>query len=147
MNIRPMIKEDYERFIELIDEFYHSEAVLHTVNTKNYDITFDLCVKGDPFVTCYMYEEDGEVNGYVLLSFAYSNEVGGMVVWIEEVYVPAKHRGKGIGTALMNFVHEHYKDSAKRFRLEATHDNDKAIALYKSMGYEILDYLQMTRDL
>lgn len=146
-NIRPIQKNDYDSFLKLIDEFYHSEAVLHPVDPKNYSVTFDRCINADPFTACYVYDQDGTINGYALLSFAYSNEVGGIVVWIEELYVPAEHRGKGIGTALMNFVHNTYMDSAKRFRLEATHGNEKAIALYRSIGYEPLDYLQMTKDL
>lgn len=147
MVIRAIQHQDRDKFMELIDGFYHSEAVLHPVDTKNYDITFSRCVNGDPFTSCFVYEDEGTVQGYILLSFAYSNEVGGMVVWIEEIYVAESMRGMKVGTKLLCYVHEKYKDSAKRFRLEATRGNSRAIKLYKSMGYEILDYMQMTMDI
>lgn len=146
-NIRQTQKQDYTSIISLMNEFYNSEAVLHSVDTKNFDITFNLCINDNPFACCYVYEEDKIIKGYVLLSFTHSNEVGGTVVWIEEVYVSPEYRGCGIGKKLLKFVHDKYSDIAKRFRLEATSENKRAIALYKSMEYDTLDYLQMTRDL
>ena len=35
---------------------------------------------------------------------------------------------------------------AKRFRLEATYTNKRAIALYERLGYEELHYYQMIKD-
>lgn len=144
--IRKLEKKDYDSFISLMDDFYHSEAVLHPVDRKNYDITFERCITNDPFASCFVYD-DGSVKGYIFLSFSYSNEIGGMVVWIEQLYVDKNCRSKGIGSALMNFVHEEYKKSAKRFRLEASYDNENAIRLYKSMGYKDINYLQLCKDI
>lgn len=145
--IREIQKQDYEQFISLIDAFYHSPAVLHTVPVKNYDVTFKRCTEHDAFTACFVDEEGSVLRGYILLSFTYSNEVGGMVVWIEEVFVKESFRGRSIGTDLLRFVHEKYSSFAKRFRLEATRDNTQAIKLYESMGYKVLDYLQMTKDM
>lgn len=147
MSIRTLQEHDYDRYMELIDGFYHSSAVLHPVEPKNYDITFTKCVDGDPYTACLVYEDNQCIKGYALLSFTYSNEVGGMVVWVEEVYVPDEYRGQGIGTKLLTYIHDHYAETAKRFRLEVTRGNAGAIKLYESMGYEVLDYMQMTKDL
>lgn len=146
MGIRLIQKRDYDRYLELIDGFYHSSAVLHPVAKENYTITFQRCIENDPYTACYVYEEDGTIKGYALLSFTYSNEVGGLVVWVEEVYVPDDCRGQGIGSKLLSFIHANYQDRAKRFRLEVTRGNSGAIRLYESMGYEVLDYMQMTKD-
>ncbi len=146
MSIRAIIKNDHDKFIDLIDKFYHSSAVLHTVPRENYDITFERCLNNDPFTACFVYEEDTTIKGYILLSFAYSNEVGSMVVWVEEIFVDDVFRNNGIGQKLLEFVHNKYDTYAKRFRLEATRDNERAIKLYESYGYKTLDYLQMVRD-
>lgn len=145
--IRELQKNDYNDFIGLLDEFYHSSAVLHPVSTENYDITFNRCINGDKFTACFVDEENSLLRGYVLLSFTYSNEVGGICVWVEELYVKDEYRGHSIGTSLLNYVHEKYSPYAKRFRLEVTHSNHGAAKLYERMGYETLDYRQMTKDL
>lgn len=147
MAIRKLQPQDRERFFELLDRFYHSSAVLHAVPVENYAITFTRCIEDDPYTTCYVYEENDIIKGYTLLSFTYSNEVGGLVVLVEELYVPDDFRGQGIGSKLLGFVHETYCDTAKRFRLEVTRTNAGAIKLYERMGYSMLDYLQMTKDI
>lgn len=147
MAIRKLQPQDRERFLELLDRFYHSSAVLHAVPVENYAITFTRCTENDPYTSCYVYEENDIIKGYTLLSFTYSNEVGGLVVLIEELYVPDDFRGQGIGSKLLGFVHETYCDTAKRFRLEVTRTNAGAIKLYERMGYSMLDYLQMTKDI
>ena len=53
-------------------------------------------------------EQDGVPAGYALLSFTHSNESGGLVVLIEEVYVDAAFRGKKIGTKFFAWLFEAY---------------------------------------
>lgn len=144
--IRDFEEKDKAAFFEMADAFYHSDAVLHTVDPAYFVQTFSRCVAKDPYVRGLLYEAaDGTPAAYCLLALTYSNEVGGLVVWIEEVYVKDKYRGQGLGSALLRHVHELYRDAA-RFRLEVTAENTGAIALYKRLGYQMLDYLQMSKE-
>jgi ribosomal protein S18 acetylase RimI-like enzyme len=45
----------------------------------------------------------------------------------------------------MQFIEREYP-SAKRFRLEVSKDNTRAVGLYRSLGYEVLEYVQMVKD-
>jgi len=36
--------------------------------------------------------------------------------------------------------------AAKRFHLEVAEENTRAIGLYKKLGYEVLDYVQMVKN-
>ena len=40
------------------------------------------------------------------LALTYSNEAGGMVVWLDEIYVKPEFRSQGIGSELIDFVIE-----------------------------------------
>ena len=74
------------------------------------------------------------------------NEAGGLTVWLEELYFMENARGKGYGSEVFAWLEQEYAH-AKRFRLEATYSNKRAIALYERLGYEELHYFQMIKDL
>lgn len=60
---------------------------------------------------------------------------GGEWTYIGEIYIVKEHRNKGIGTALL-------KDTIKkhdRIKLRVASSNTKAIKLYKSLGFEVVE--------
>ena len=140
-----MIPEDEAIYLQLADAYYHYEAVLHHVPQCHLKRTFEAAVSGNPFVSCWMMERDGEIAGYALLAHTWSQESGGEVVWVEELYVLPQFRGQGIGKSFFSFLHKTYPD-ASRFRLEIEPDNTRAAQLYQKMGYNFLDYRQMVWD-
>ena len=142
---RDVTHSDKECFLAMGQEFYSSSAVAHSIDADCFLRTFEEAVKNNPYLRALMIDVDNQIVGYVLLSFTYSNEAGGMVVLLEEVQVDKSQRGKGIGTELLMFIEKEYPD-AKRFRLEVTKSNLRAIELYEKLGYERLDYVQMVKD-
>ena len=83
-----------------------------------------------------------EVYGFALLALTYSNEAGGIVVWLEEIYVKPEHRCKGITGEFFKFIEKEYADVA-RIRLETEPDNERAVRLYERNGFTKLGYSQM----
>ena len=100
-------------------------------------------MEGLDFAKAYVCEKNNKTAGYILLALTYSNEAGGMVVWIDEIYVKPEFRSQGIGSELIDFVIDKYKDNAARFRLEITESNMGAKKLYLSKGFTDLSYRQM----
>lgn len=145
--IRDFGAEDREDYLRLSDEFYSSPAVLHGVPADNFTRTFDKCLEKSPYLRGLALIQEGNFAGYCLLSFTWSNEVGGIVVLLEEAYVSPDYQGHGLGRKLLHFIEEEYKASARRIRLEVTSVNQGAIKLYSKLGYEPFDYLQMVKEL
>ena len=140
--IRKFIETDKQIFIDMCMDFYSGEGVDHSIAIEYASTTFDKLLKSSPFCEAYLYEDNGIVYGYVLLSFTYSNESGGDVVWIEELYTAPTARGRGIASSLLKYVLDCYKHYS-RFRLEVTENNQGAIRLYERNGFKQLNYLQM----
>ncbi len=143
--IRNITKDDTPFVIQLMKEFYSSPAVLHKVNENNFINTVDEALNDSPYVKILVCEIDEKIAGYCQLSLSYSNEAGGLNVFIEELMIHSSYRHQGLGTAFLEYVFTLYKD-AKRFRLEVTKDNRNAYSLYEKTGFKTLDYIQMIID-
>lgn len=144
--IRKVNNKDKNIYIEMAKQFYCSEAVLHNIPDANFYKTFDEVTLNSPYADAYIYEHNGKVAGYVLVSITYSNESGGLVLWIEEIYILPEYQGNGFGKELLAFIEDTYKDKCVRIRLEVEKLNQKAIDLYQKSGYSQLEYLQMYKE-
>lgn len=143
--IRKINENDREVMLDMFDEFYHSPGVMHAVPKSHFERTLNEVYSGSPFIDCYIFEQDGKAAGYGQLSITYSNEAGGICVWLEEIYVRPAFQGNGLGSEFLNFVKTEYKNAA-RLRLEIEPDNDGARKLYKRMGFSELEYRSMIID-
>ena len=93
-----------------------------------------------------VFERD-EMVGYVVLTFGYSLEYGGRDATLDELFVVPIHRGRGVGTRVMEFVAEECQSlGVVALRLEVEQDNETAQALYERAGFEAVDrYLMCKR--
>lgn len=94
MVIRHLKAEDQAVFLAFCQDFYSGGAVLHAVDPDNFRRTFEACVSGNPYTEGFLLEVDGQPAGYILVSHTWSNEVGGMVALLEELYFTPEFRGR-----------------------------------------------------
>ncbi len=147
LDIVDITKETQDVFIKLCDDFYHSNAVLHPIPQEYIVNSAKEALSGSPFIRCLLLMWEGEVAGYAVLALTYSNEAGGLVVWLEELLVLEQFRGKGLAKKFFAWVFEEYKNKAKRFRLEVAEENKSVCELYSRMGFENFPYIQMIREM
>ena len=146
MYIRSIEPRDRDFFLSRNAAFYRSSACDHAIPPQNAERTFELLLHGTPYADCLIAEDDdGAPCAYLLLALTWSNEAGGLCVWLEEIMVDDEQRGKGIGSRIIAAVHEKY-NTAARYRLEVTESNVRASALYHMLGFEDLEYRQMILD-
>ena len=145
--IRKITKEDRALFVQLMDEFYHSPAVLHPIPEQVYAEVFEEMTSSDRYVLGYILEVEGQAAGYALLSKGFSTEVGGQEIWVEEVYIREAFRSHGLGLSLFTYLEETFRGTVRRLRLEVEPDNTRAIELYRRLGFEVLGYTQMIKRL
>ena len=141
VTVKKITPQDKEIFIDMSREFYHSPAVLHDLDDNNHFSAFDELLRSDVYLEGYILELSGKVAGYALLNKMYSREAGGMVVWVEELYVRPGFQSCGVGSAFFEYLEKNVP--AARYRLEIEPENVRAKALYARKGYEILEYEQM----
>lgn len=143
--IRRINENDRAVYLQMAHEFYHSEAVLHPVPEENYGRAFDEMMRSDAYMTGLILQHEDQIAGYALLCRTYSQEAGGMAVWIDELYVRPEFRNRGVGRAF--FAELENILPAARYRLEIEPDNARAEKLYRSMGFDVLGYRQLVKDI
>ena len=141
---RPVQPQDKDLYMRYVDAFYHSDAVESPVPPENYEATWNELMRGDDYLKCYFFEENGAPCGFVLLSKTFSQEVGGVSVTVEEIFVEEACRGKGLATAFFAWLKA--QPGIARLRIEVEDDNEGAKRLYERMGFSLLPYLQMVID-
>ena len=146
MTIRDISQKDYDVFMDMCRDFYSGDAVDHAVDENNFKKTFNELTNNNPLIRAFILEVDGECAGYAQLSFTWSNEAGGFTVWLEEIYIKPEFRERKLGTKLLEYIFNEYKNKACRFRLEVSPSNTAAMKLYSRLGFTNLNYLQMIID-
>jgi GNAT superfamily N-acetyltransferase len=85
-------------------------------------------------------DNDGHPVGYALLVSFWSNELGGEICTIDEIYVRAAWRSRGCGSRLiesLNLDRTIWPARPVAFELEVSPENRRALELYERLGFRL----------
>ncbi len=145
--IREMQVQDKENYIEMTTAFYSTPAVSHKVPNAVFVANFKEMTETKQFLEGYIFEFEDKIAGFVVVSKMFETEVGGLCLWIEDIYIKPEFRSKGLGKEFFDFIQKKYMWKAKRLRLEVSKGNVRAKELYRKCGFEELPYEQMIKEL
>jgi len=140
---RRIRNDDRDAYISMARAFYRTDAVLAPVPDDYIERTFDELMRSDTYISAYILEADGRAAGYALLCRTWSQEAGGMNIWVDELYVREPYRNAGLGSAFLKALSE--IEPAARYRLEIEPEHESAVRLYRRLGFEDMPYGQMVR--
>lgn len=94
----------------------------------------------------WLIESEGQAIGYVALTYGYSFEFHGRDAFVDELFIAAEHRGRGIGSQAMEFIEEQCRAAGvAALHLEVERANSAGLALYRKSGFKDHDRLLMTK--
>jgi GNAT superfamily N-acetyltransferase len=98
--VRPATPDDVGLILGLIRELAEFERALHEVHATEESLRSTL-FSVRPAAFCHIAEYDGQAAGFALWFLNYSTWLGGHGLYLEDLYVRAEVRGKGVGLALL----------------------------------------------
>ncbi|MEO9684984.1 MAG: GNAT family N-acetyltransferase [Tateyamaria sp.] len=137
--------EHVDRLLSLVASF-HAEASIAMSDEQRAAGIVPL-LEGSPHGVAYLIGPARAPIGYIVMSFGWSIEFGGMDGFVDELYVRPGVRGRGVASEVLLTLPRALADAGlKALHLEVRTDNADARRLYKRAGFALRDgYHLMTR--
>lgn len=134
--IRRGTVEDLQAILDLIVELAIYEKAEHEVENSIEQMKLDGFGER-PVFDFFVVEENEMIVGTAIYYFRYSTWKG-KALYLEDLVVSEKHRGKGYGKALLDAIVKQAKsDNCKQVRWQVLDWNEPAIAFYNSIGADL----------
>jgi len=127
--------EHLDRLLPLLASFHAEEGLPVSDEQRKNGIT--PLLKGSPHGVAYMIGPPRAPIGYVVVSFGWSIEFGGMDGFVDEIYVRPGVRGRGVASEVLLTLPRALADAGlKAMHLEVRTDNADAHAhILESLGF------------
>ena len=150
LSFRPVGASDRALLEELVRAYYDFDD--HEYEPGLHGPALDAICAGDPNVRAWIIEAPkngkSEVAGYLILTIGFSMQYGGRDGYLDELFLTAAYRGKGLGRQVMTFLDTQVKRLGFHYlHLEVVKANERARRLYESLGWEETGCLLMSKRL
>lgn len=137
--------EDLDAVLRLVAAF-HSEAEIELSEDGRRAALVPL-LNGNPYGAVYLVGPTRAPIGYVIVTFGWSVELGGMDSFVDEIYIRPAIRGRGLATEVLGKLANTLKSAdIKALHLEVDRENEAAMRLYFRARFKPRDrYMLMTR--
>ncbi len=148
MKVRDFLPEDRDAFIELCQQFYDAQATLREYDPVVTETTFARVMDHHENLWGYLFidADRDQPAGYALVTSYWSNEEGGNVIVLDEIYINPADRAKGYAPFFLKWLEERFSD-AVAITLEVLQNNKRACAVYEKLGFTPDGYVSFTKKI
>lgn len=137
--------DDGDALVALQREFYVEDRILHApANARALRRLLRTPAAGGIWVIETMDGRRRKLEGYIVLTIGYSLERGGRDAFIDELFVRAERRGRGLGAQAVAIAEAGARRRGVRaVHLEVDHTNERARRLYERVGFSLRQRYQL----
>ena len=138
---------DLDRLIPLVAAFHHEEGI--TLDDEARRAAILPLLEGSPHGAVYLIGPGRAPIGYIVVTFGWSVEFGGMDGFIDEFFIRPGVRGRGIGSEVLRQLPKALGSAGmKALHLEVSRDNARTQNLYTRLRFEPREnYMLMSRKI
>lgn len=134
MSIRPAAQIDLTAILKLIHEFAEFEKLSEFCQVSENDLR-EAIFGEHKFVNCLVAESENELVGYALFFPVFKSFRGEHSMFLEDLYISPKMRGRGLGLKMLKEVAQVAKaQNCVRMDWQALKWNKNAIDFYEKLG-------------
>jgi len=132
VRIRPAKPSDFHEVQALFGQLWPDKSL----NQESQLTVYNAMLGSDGYeLLCA--DKDDAIAGFASLSIQHNFWQEGYILYITTMIVDEKHRGQGIGTALINEIKKTARErGCKRIELESAFHRTDAHVFYEKMGFE-----------
>lgn len=145
--VQRAVPDDLPVLVELVREYCAADD--HVFDERVVRAGLEPLLNDDAFGVIWLIDPDPvdtTADGYIVVTWGWSIEIGGLDVVLDEFYVRSRDRGKG-SDALGVAEAECRRRGVKRIFLETELANDAARRLYARHGFRVDDSIWMSKEL
>ncbi len=130
--------EHFQAIAEMCDSLYREDPSPDVNPRKNIQTTLSIFAKEPIRGAALVYLEQNVPVAYALLAAFWSNELGGEVCTIDELFTQKEFRSRGIAKDFFSQISKHtelWPQGAVALELEVSPGNARSRSLYEQMGF------------
>lgn len=123
-----------EEIHSMVFHFYEEYDINHAISAENINKTIQHLISNPDhgsFICIYL---NDVLAGYTILIHYWSNEYGGTVIFIDELYIKPSFRNQGLGNQFLKLLESKFPQ-INTFALEVSPSNKHALNLYFKNGF------------
>jgi ribosomal protein S18 acetylase RimI-like enzyme len=121
--------------LAMMNGLHTDDEAASPVDRSRFPLTIDFFLANPSQGRIILFEESILIRGYALLVPYWSNEFGGPLVVVDELFVTPEARNRGIARSFFRFLNEQRPFDAVALALEVSPRNTGALRLYQSLGF------------
>jgi len=136
LNFRTLTQdEDTTEVLAMMRALYAEDAPAFPVDPQRFPATIDLLLAEPSRGAVIVFAEGAALRGYAILIPYWSNEYGGTMLYVDELFVIPECRNRGIGRQFFEHLERTKPFDAIAIALEVSPTNERAQRLYESLGF------------
>jgi ribosomal protein S18 acetylase RimI-like enzyme len=129
--------------LKLIREYYAYDEIPWN---RHIPSGLKLFLRNPKYGHAILMKVDQEAAGYLIFTYGFDLEFGGVQVTVTDFYIRPEYRRLGLGKKTLQFFTQFCKSKKiKAIELQAVKSNQKAIAFYRAMGFELYERIPMSK--
>ena len=133
--------------VRMMRGLYAEDQAAHAPDISLFPTTVEHLVANPSAGQIVLFHEREELVGYAILIPYWSNEFGGNLLFVDELFVAPAYRNRGIAHRFFARIGQERPFDAVALALEVSPGNGRANGLYESLGFAQREYANLIRPL
>jgi ribosomal protein S18 acetylase RimI-like enzyme len=137
VKFRKFVSSDTKIIADMIRDLYREDPGTKLMSNQKIKRTFESLTKHPEKGRIIVFEYKDKIIGYSILINFWSNEFGGNIIVLDEIYIKKIFRARGIDTNFIKYLSKNKSGNSVAIQLEVTPGNKRGRKLYESLGFKL----------